>query len=124
MYGFLGFAAGWPFVGLVYWSLVLPFAWPVCQLAFVDNLGVGFAFVYSLKWLSILWELLQQKGLLHSNQELVNGGNSESADLVRYYSGNSTAFRDDFSASMIKMGNLKLLTGSNGEIRMNCKRVN
>ncbi|KAL6974956.1 Cytochrome b-c1 complex subunit Rieske, mitochondrial [Sarracenia purpurea var. burkii] len=69
-------------------------------------------------------ELLQQKGLLHSDQELVNGGNSESADLVRYYSGNSAAFMDDFSASMIKMGNLKPLTGSNGEIRMNCRRVN
>ncbi|KAL6969450.1 peroxidase [Sarracenia purpurea var. burkii] len=64
-------------------------------------------------------ELMQQKGLLHSNQELVNGGNSESADLVRYYSGNSTAFRDDFSASMIKMGNLKPLTGSNGDLLCN-----
>ncbi|KAL6975782.1 hypothetical protein U1Q18_024578, partial [Sarracenia purpurea var. burkii] len=42
-------------VVICFGSLVLPFAWPVCQLAFVDNLGVGFAFVYSPKWLSFIW---------------------------------------------------------------------
>ncbi|KAI7983597.1 Peroxidase 4 [Camellia lanceoleosa] len=69
-------------------------------------------------------DLLQQKGLLHSDQQLFDGGNSETDDLVRYYSNNPYAFGEDFGVSMLKMGNLKPLTGSNGQIRMNCRRVN
>uniref|UniRef100_A0A5B7BU80 Peroxidase n=1 Tax=Davidia involucrata TaxID=16924 RepID=A0A5B7BU80_DAVIN len=68
--------------------------------------------------------LLQSKGLLHSDQEFFKGDGSESDDLVRYYSSNPDAFGADFGASMIKMGNIEPLTGTNGEIRMNCSRVN
>ncbi|ESW18848.1 hypothetical protein PHAVU_006G075700 [Phaseolus vulgaris] len=68
--------------------------------------------------------LLRQKGLLHSDQELFKGDGSESDSLVKLYSSNPFAFARDFKASMIKMGNMKPLTGNAGEIRVNCRRVN
>ncbi|KAK7305504.1 hypothetical protein VNO77_43410 [Canavalia gladiata] len=68
--------------------------------------------------------LLYKKGLLHSDQELFKGDGSESDTLVKLYSKNPFAFASDFKASMIKMGNMKPLTGNAGEIRINCRRVN
>lgn len=68
--------------------------------------------------------LLQFKGLLHSDQQLYKGDGTGSDDLVRYYANNLDAFRADFSVSMIKMGNIRPLTGENGEIRSNYRRVN
>ena len=68
--------------------------------------------------------LLRQRGLFHSDQELFKGDGSESDSLVRHYSRNSVAFARDFGDSMIKMGNLKPLTGTEGEIRLNCRKVN
>ncbi|KAJ1412207.1 Secretory peroxidase [Sesbania bispinosa] len=68
--------------------------------------------------------LLHKKGLLHSDQELFKGQGSESDKLVHLYSSNPLAFAKDFGASMIKMGNIKPLTGNQGEIRSNCRRVN
>ncbi|KAK7333147.1 hypothetical protein VNO80_29911 [Phaseolus coccineus] len=69
-------------------------------------------------------ELLCKKGLLHSDQELYKGDGSESDKLVKLYSMNPSAFANDFKGSMIKMGNLKPLTGRKGEIRRNCRRMN
>ncbi|XP_020204162.1 peroxidase 4 [Cajanus cajan] len=66
--------------------------------------------------------LINKKGLLHSDQELYNGGSTDS--LVTTYSNNQKAFESDFVAAMIKMGNIKPLTGSNGEIRRHCRRPN
>lgn len=63
-----------------------------------------------------------KKGLLHSDQELFNGG--ETDGLVRTYSSNPNIFARDFANSMIKMGNIKPLTGKQGQIRYNCRRVN
>lgn len=68
--------------------------------------------------------LLYKKGLLHSDQELFKGDGSQSDALVKLYSKNSYAFAKDFGVSMIKMGNLKPLTGKKGEIRCNCRKVN
>lgn len=63
----------------------------------------------------------QQMGLLRSDQELYNGGNQTSADLVTYYSSNQAAFWRDFSSAVVKMGNLPPSPSSpNGEIRCNC----
>lgn len=66
--------------------------------------------------------LVNKKGLLHSDQELFNGGSADS--LVRTYSTNPGAFKSDFADAMIKMGDISPLTGSQGEIRKNCRRVN
>ncbi|XP_027369041.1 peroxidase 4-like [Abrus precatorius] len=68
--------------------------------------------------------LLQKKGLLHSDQELFKGHGSESDKLVQLYGRSPLAFARDFKASLIKMGNMKPLTGKQGEIRCNCRRVN
>lgn len=66
--------------------------------------------------------LMNRAGLLHSDQELFN---NNSADLfVRAYSRNSAIFAADFVTAMIKMGNISPLTGTNGEIRVNCRKTN
>ncbi|KAF3648459.1 Peroxidase 4 [Capsicum annuum] len=66
--------------------------------------------------------LVVRRGLLHSDQELFNGGSQDA--LVRSYSTNDAAFRSDFAAAMVKMGNISPLTGTNGEIRRNCRAIN
>ncbi|KAK9229974.1 hypothetical protein WN944_022942 [Citrus x changshan-huyou] len=69
-------------------------------------------------------DLIVSRGLLHSDQQLFKNDSSDSDRLVRKYSTNPISFASDFSASMIKMGNLNVLAGNEGEIRMNCRRVN
>ncbi|MCD7455587.1 Peroxidase 52 [Datura stramonium] len=66
--------------------------------------------------------LVARRGLLHSDQELFNGGSQDA--LVRSYSTNGAAFTSDFAAAMVKMGNISPLTGTNGEIRRNCRAIN
>ncbi|XVF29679.1 hypothetical protein REPUB_Repub15cG0142900 [Reevesia pubescens] len=67
-------------------------------------------------------KLVKQRGLLTSDQALFNGGSTDK--LVKTYSLNSDTFWDDFAKSMIKMGNIKPLTGKQGQIRVNCRKVN
>ncbi|XP_042405446.1 peroxidase P7-like [Zingiber officinale] len=66
--------------------------------------------------------LVVRRGLLHSDQELFNNGSQDS--LVRQYRNNNAAFSRDFTAAMIKMGNISPLTETSGEIRVNCRKVN
>jgi peroxidase len=66
--------------------------------------------------------LIKEKGLLHSDQILYNGGSTDS--LVKTYSNNAETFNEDFVAAMIKMGDIEPLTGSSGEIRKNCRKAN
>ncbi|KAK1299394.1 Peroxidase 52 [Acorus calamus] len=66
--------------------------------------------------------LVGQRGLLHSDQELFNGGSQDA--LVRTYSQNGARFASDFAAAMIRMGAISPLTGSSGEIRKNCRKLN
>ncbi|GAU18171.1 hypothetical protein TSUD_248720 [Trifolium subterraneum] len=66
--------------------------------------------------------LVDSKGLLHSDQVLFNGGSADS--IVHEYSTNPSSFFSDFITAMIKMGDISPLTGSNGEIRKNCRRAN
>lgn len=74
--------------------------------------------------------LIIQKGLLHSDQVLHGDGSTDplvekySKSLVEIYSKDPEAFYSDFAAAMIKMGDIKPLTGSKGEIRKNCRKVN
>ncbi|KAF4378978.1 hypothetical protein F8388_022065 [Cannabis sativa] len=67
-------------------------------------------------------QLTSYKGVLHSDQELFKGGSTD--ELVSHYSRNGEAFTSDFARSMIKMGNIKPLTGSQGQVRVNCRKVN
>ncbi|KAI4302656.1 hypothetical protein MLD38_038377 [Melastoma candidum] len=66
--------------------------------------------------------LVNQKGLLHSDQALFGGGSTE--ELVKTYNSDYQAFWRQFAKSMVKMGNIKPLTGYDGQIRTNCRRVN
>ncbi|XP_021843815.2 peroxidase P7 [Spinacia oleracea] len=66
--------------------------------------------------------LIAKRGLLHSDQELYNGGSQDA--LVTRYSKSNAAFAKDFVAAIIKMGNISPLTGSSGEIRKNCRFIN
>ncbi|XP_058109017.1 cationic peroxidase 1-like [Magnolia sinica] len=66
--------------------------------------------------------LIIHEGLLHSDQELFNGGSTDSQ--VEKYCSSSATFFADFSNAMVKMGNISPLTGSNGEIRTNCRKTN
>lgn len=66
--------------------------------------------------------LLQRRGLLHSDQELFNNGTQDS--LVQSYASSGSLFASDFAAAMVKMGNISPLTGTQGEIRRNCRRIN
>ncbi|OIV98550.1 hypothetical protein TanjilG_12136 [Lupinus angustifolius] len=71
---------------------------------------------------SVVANLQSQKGLLHSDQELFNGGSTDSQ--VNAYSTDSSSFATDFANAMVKMGNLGPLTGSVGQIRTNCRKIN
>nr|AAF63025.1 peroxidase prx13 precursor [Spinacia oleracea] len=67
--------------------------------------------------------LLANKGLLSSDEILVSQ-NADSMKLVKQYAENNHLFFQHFAQSMVKMGNIAPLTGSRGEIRRVCRRVN
>lgn len=66
--------------------------------------------------------LVTKKGLFHSDQELFSGGQTD--NLLNTYSRNPWILSKDFANSMIKMGNIKPLTGNQSQIRVNCLMVN
>ncbi|KAJ1688792.1 hypothetical protein LUZ63_012947 [Rhynchospora breviuscula] len=66
--------------------------------------------------------LVNSKGLLHSDQQLYSGGSTDSQ--VTGYSSDLSKFYADFKAAMINMGNISPLTGTSGEIRKNCRKTN
>lgn len=66
--------------------------------------------------------LVQNKGLLHSDQQLFSGGKTD--PIVRTYSEDQETFFNDFASAMIKMGSVNPLIGPAGEIRLNCRRIN
>ncbi|XP_021836575.1 peroxidase 72 [Spinacia oleracea] len=67
--------------------------------------------------------ILANKGLLNSDQVLLTK-NHASMQLVKQYAENMELFFDHFSKSIVKMGNISPLTGMQGEIRQNCRRIN
>ncbi|KAM7529674.1 hypothetical protein LguiB_033084 [Lonicera macranthoides] len=67
--------------------------------------------------------LLASKGLLSSDQVLVTRSEA-SLDLVKKYAENNEIFFEQFAKSMLKMGNISPLTGSRGEIRKRCRKMN
>nr|KYP57552.1 Peroxidase N [Cajanus cajan]KYP57567.1 Peroxidase N [Cajanus cajan] len=70
--------------------------------------------------------LLVSRGLLGSDQILFSSdeANSTTKPLVQSYSNDSGLFFVDFANSMIRMGNINPKTGSDGEIRKNCRVIN
>jgi peroxidase len=68
--------------------------------------------------------LQNNRGLLQTDQILFSTSGADTVAVVNRFANSQTAFFDSFAQSMIKLGNLSPLTGSNGEIRADCKRVN
>ncbi|KAF8093025.1 hypothetical protein N665_0392s0001, partial [Sinapis alba] len=64
------------------------------------------------------------RGLIQSDQELFSTPQADTITLVEQYSSNRTVFFDAFVKAMIRMGDLKPLTGNQGEIRLSCRVVN
>lgn len=64
------------------------------------------------------------KGLLQSDQELFSTSGADTIAIVNSFAGDQNLFFTNFAASMIKMGNISPLTGSQGEIRTQCNLVN
>ncbi|GLU02995.1 hypothetical protein SLE2022_202190 [Rubroshorea leprosula] len=65
--------------------------------------------------------LINNVGLLESDQALM--GDPKTAALVNSYSTNPYLFSNDFATSMMKLGNLGILTGNKGQIRKKCGSV-
>lgn len=69
--------------------------------------------------------ILGGKGLLGSDNVLVTEDHEgEIIKLVWAYASNQELFFSSFANSVVKMGNINVLTGNEGEIRKNCRFVN
>ncbi|XP_020687124.2 peroxidase 5-like [Dendrobium catenatum] len=66
--------------------------------------------------------ILANRGLFTSDQTLLS--NASTAALVQQNARNWWLFQSKFAAAIIKMGQIDVLTGSQGEIRANCRRIN
>ncbi|KAK6246445.1 hypothetical protein QUC31_001211 [Theobroma cacao] len=63
-------------------------------------------------------DLMNRQGLFTSDQDLYT--DSRTRAIVTSFAVNETLFFEKFVLSMIKMGQLSVLTGKNGEVRANC----
>ncbi|KAH1065087.1 hypothetical protein J1N35_030074 [Gossypium stocksii] len=68
--------------------------------------------------------LQNNRGLLQTDQTLFSTTNASTVAIVNRFAGSQRDFFGAFVQSMIKMGNISPLVGSNGEIRTNCRRIN
>lgn len=64
------------------------------------------------------------QGLLQSDQELLSATGADTVEVVGKFSSDQTTFFESFAFSMIRMGNISPLTGTEGEIRLSCRKVN
>ncbi|KAK4265672.1 hypothetical protein QN277_026693 [Acacia crassicarpa] len=63
-------------------------------------------------------------GLLNSDQVLFSTSGADTVAIVNSFAADQALFFKQFAASMIKMGNISPLTGTQGEIRSQCNFVN
>ncbi|XP_057735297.1 cationic peroxidase 1-like [Arachis stenosperma] len=68
--------------------------------------------------------LVNQRGLVHSDQQLYANGAGITDSQVFMYSRNFGRFKKDFADAMVKMSLLSPLTGNDGQIRTTCRFVN
>ncbi|KAK8669269.1 hypothetical protein V6N13_106705 [Hibiscus sabdariffa] len=68
--------------------------------------------------------LQNRRGLLQSDQELFSTNGAETVAIVNRFASSQSQFFASFGKAMIKMGNINPLTGSNGEIRLDCRKIN
>ncbi|KAG6618231.1 hypothetical protein I3843_07G154100 [Carya illinoinensis] len=97
----------------------------VCPRSGGDNNISPLDFASPARFDNIYFKLiLWGKGLLTSDQVLFTGSPGTTMELVKRYAEDEGLFFNQFANSMIKMGNISPLTGFNGEVRKNCRRVN
>ncbi|XP_021758315.1 peroxidase 9-like [Chenopodium quinoa] len=68
--------------------------------------------------------ILGGRGLLFTDQQLYSGNYANLAQLVKSYAEDEGLFFDQFAKSMVKMGKISPLLGTNGEVRKYCRRPN
>ncbi|XP_021766378.1 cationic peroxidase 1-like [Chenopodium quinoa] len=68
--------------------------------------------------------LMQQKGLLDIDQELYTGKGGPTDAIVANYSANQDNFFKEYASAILKFGQVGVLTGNDGEVRINCRKVN
>ncbi|KAL6848576.1 hypothetical protein ACP4OV_021602 [Aristida adscensionis] len=70
--------------------------------------------------------LLRGRAQLPSDEVMLSdpAAAATTAPIVHRFAGNQKDFFRNFAMSMVKMGNIGPLTGRDGEIRKNCRRVN
>jgi peroxidase len=74
--------------------------------------------------LSYYGRVAKRRGLFHSDGALLTDGFTR-AYVMRHTTGAyKEEFFADFAASMVKMGSVEVLTGSQGEIRRKCNVAN
>jgi peroxidase len=66
--------------------------------------------------------LVNREGLFTSDQDLFT--NAATRNIVARFAQSQKAFFDQFTSSMVKMGQIKVLTGPQGQIRRNCSARN
>ncbi|XP_061373674.1 peroxidase A2-like [Gastrolobium bilobum] len=68
--------------------------------------------------------LQSHNGLFQSDQELFSTSGADTIGIVNSFSSDQNLFFNNFINSIIKMGNIGVLTGDQGEIRLQCNFVN
>ncbi|KGN54098.1 peroxidase 2 [Cucumis sativus] len=68
--------------------------------------------------------LQSNTGLLTSDQVLHSTPGEDTVKIVNLFAASQNQFFESFGQSMINMGNIQPLTGNQGEIRSNCRRLN
>lgn len=66
--------------------------------------------------------LLKHEGLFISDQALLDS--QDTAQQAAFYAANDLAWKEDFAQAMIKLSQIQVLTGDEGEIRANCRVIN
>ncbi|KAK1300897.1 Cationic peroxidase SPC4 [Acorus calamus] len=67
-------------------------------------------------------DLVHRQGLFTSDQDMFS--DSRTKPIVKRFKNNQSLFFEKFAFSMVKMGMLKVLTGTSGQIRANCSAKN
>ncbi|KAL6982738.1 peroxidase [Sarracenia purpurea var. burkii] len=97
----------------------------VCPNAGGDNNLSPLDFASPAKFDNTYFKLiLWGKGLLTSDEVLLTGDAGETTELVKAYAQDESLFFGQFAKSMWRLGNISPLTGFNGEVRKNCRRIN
>ncbi|KAL3752659.1 hypothetical protein ACJRO7_000120 [Eucalyptus globulus] len=79
----------------------------------------GSSYTFSNSYYS---RLLNHQANLGIDQQLARG--DDTSQIAQEYDAGLEDFRKEFALSMARMGNIKVLTGNQGEIRKNCRAVN